>query len=451
MKPASVAPSIYERPVEILQRLIRFDTTNPPGDEAECIAYINDLLTGAGVTTTTLAQSADRPNLIARLTGQGTAPPLLLYGHVDVVTTENQTWQHPPFEGQVADGFVWGRGALDMKGGIAMMLAAFLRAKAEELELPGDVVLAIVSDEEALGSYGARYLVDNHADLFDGIRYAIGEFGGFTFHMGKRRFYPIMIAEKQCCWMKATLRGPGGHGSIPVRGGAMARLARLLQRLDKRQLPVHITPAARLMVGTMASALGGLTGLILGQLTNPRLTDRLLSLLGERGRSFAPLLHNTVSPTILHGSDKVNVIPGEVSVELDGRLLPGFGPDDMMAEVRQIIGDDVDLEVTHHDPGPAAPDMGLFDTLGDILREADPGGVPVPLLISGTTDGRLFSRLGIQTYGFLPMQLPPDFGFIGTIHGADERIPVEAVSFGANAIYRLLQRFGSPARPSIIS
>ncbi len=236
MKPADVVSSIQQRPVEILQRLIRFDTTNPPGNETDCIAYISGLLTDGGINTTILAQRADRPNLIARLGGQGTAPPLLLYGHVDVVTTLNQTWQHPPFEGQIADGFVWGRGALDMKGGLAMMLAAFLRAKAENLVLPGDIVLAIVSDEESLGDYGARYLVDYHADLFDGVRYAIGEFGGFSFDVGKRRFYPIMVAEKQCCWMKATLRGPGGHGSIPVRGGATARLGRLLQRLDQRQL-----------------------------------------------------------------------------------------------------------------------------------------------------------------------------------------------------------------------
>ncbi len=205
------------------------------------------------------------------------------------------------------------------------------------------------------------------------------------------------------------------------------------------------------MFGAMASALGGPTGLILGQLTTPALTDTLLRLLGERGRAFAPLLHNTVSPTILHGSDKVNVIPGEVSVELDGRLLPGFGPDDMIAELRPIIGEDVELEVWHYDPGPKEPDMGLFDTLADILRKADPGSVPVPLLISGTTDGRLFSRLGIQTYGFTPMQLPQGLDFISTIHGADERIPVEAVSFGTEAIYQLLQRFGSQAHRTITS
>jgi len=196
------------------------------------------------------------------------------------------------------------------------------------------------------------------------------------------------------------------------------------------------------MFKTMASALGGLTGLILKQLTNPALTNSLLNLLGEHGRLFDPLLHNTVSATILYGVQKINVIPSEVSVELDGRLLPGYHPDDMIAELRQLIGNDVELEVIWHDLGPAEPDMGLFDTLADIVREADPDGIPVPLLLSGTTDGRLFSRLGIQTYGFLPMQLPENFNFARTIHAADERIPMEAVDFGANAIYKLLQRFG---------
>ncbi len=376
--------SIYQRPAELLQRLIRFDTTNPPGNEAECIAYINELLTEAGIKTTILARAPERPNLIARLSGQGNASPLLLYGHVDVVTTENQRWQHPPFEGKMVDGFIWGRGALDMKGGVAMMLAAFLRAKAEGAQLPGDVVLAIVSDEENLGGFGSKFLVENHADVFDGIRYAIGEFGGFTFYVGKKKFYPIMVAEKQVCWIKATVRGPAGHGSLPARGGAMAKLAGLLQKLDQKRLPVHITPAAQLMFKAMSTALGGLNGLILGQLLNPALTDIVLTLLGERGRVFDPLLHNSVNATVLHGGNKINVIPGRVSVELDGRLLPGYKPDDMIAELRQIIGPDVELEVLRYDPGPAEPDMGLFDKLADILNQFDPAGIPVPLLLSGS-------------------------------------------------------------------
>ncbi len=434
--------AIYDRPAELLQRLIRFDTTNPPGNEAECISFINGLLAEAGIKTTILGKTPERPNLIARLPGMGNAPPLLLYGHIDVVTTENQPWQHPPFAGEVSDGFVWGRGALDMKGGVAMMLAAFLRAKGDALKLPGDVVLAIVSDEEAGGDFGSRYLVENHPKLFEGIKYAIGEFGGFTFYVGKQRFYPIMIAEKQLCWLNMTVRGTGGHGAIPVRGGAMAKLSQVLRRLDKKRLPVHITPAARLMFDAVASASGGVKKLVLGQLTNPLFTNMVLDAMGEHSRPFDPLLHNTVSPTVLHGSSKINVIPGEVSIGLDGRLLPGYSPDDLISELTGIVGHDVEIEVIRYDPGPAEPDMGLFDLLADILRQADPDGIPVPFLMSGVTDARFFARLGIQTYGFVPMQLPRDFDFIQVIHGVDERIPVEAIGFGANAIYQLLRRFG---------
>ena len=433
--------AVYQHPAALLQRLIQFDTTNPPGNEAEAVSFINVLLTEAGIETRILAKSDKRPNLVARLSG-GSAPTLLLYGHIDVVTAENQQWQHPPFAGEVADGFVWGRGALDMKGGVAMMLAAFLRAKAENLNLPGDVVLAIVSDEEDAGDFGARFLVEEHANLFDGIRYGIGEFGGFSFHVGNKRFYPIQIAEKQICWIKVVLRGAGGHGSMPVRDGAMAALSRLLGKIDRHRLPVHVTPVARFMLERMASSLGGISGLILRQLLNPALTNLLLNLLGERGRIFDPLLHNTVSPTVVRASQKINVIPSEISVELDGRLLPGYHPDDLIGELRRIIGDEVEIEVIRYDPGPKEPDMGLFGTLADILRSADPQGIPVPLLLSGITDGRLFSHLGIQTYGFLPMTLPEDFNFTQTIHAGDERVPVEAIDFGTNAIYEVLRRFG---------
>lgn len=433
--------NMHERPVEILQRLIQFNTTNPPGNEAACINYIRELLNEAGIESTLIAKDPHRPNLIARISGDGKAPPLLMYGHVDVVTTENQPWQHPPFEGKLIDGYVWGRGALDMKGGVAMMVAAFLRANAEGLRPPGDVVLAIVSDEEANGTFGAKFLVEEHPELFKGIKHAIGEFGGFTLTIGGKRLYPIMISEKQICWIKATVRGAGGHGSMPVKGGAMARLAKLLKALDENDLPVHVSPPARMMVEAMASALGGVQGMILGQLTNPALTDFILKTLGERGRTFYPLFRNTASPTILHGSSKINVIPGEVSIELDGRLLPGQTPETMIRELQNIVGDDVQLDMVQFEPGPAEPDMSMFNTLAGILKEADPDGTPIPLLLSGVTDGRFFTQLGIQTYGFLPLTLPEDFNFTSVIHAADERVPAAAIEFGAQAIFKALGRF----------
>ncbi|MEO8954194.1 MAG: M20/M25/M40 family metallo-hydrolase [Ktedonobacteraceae bacterium] len=437
---SSEQSTLYQRPVELLQQLVRFDTTNPPGNEAACISYLGNLLREMGIESSIMAREPARPNLIARLTGQGNAPPLLLQGHVDVVTTEKQHWQHPPFEGNIHDGYVWGRGTLDMKGGVAMMVAAFLRAKAEEASLPGDVLLTVLSDEEASGEYGAKYLVENHAELFKDVRYAIGEFGGFTMYVAGQRFYPIQVMEKKTCGLKVIIHGPGGHGALPMRGGTVARLGHLIQKMDEQRLPVHITSVTQQMIETLAAALSTSIGPILPQLLEPTQTNMVLDMLGQAGQTFDPLLHNTANITIIRGGEKNNVIPSEFVVELDGRLLPGYGPEDMIAEMLQLVGDDIELEVTSYDPGPAEPEMGLFDTLADILKEADPHGIPLPMLLPAVTDGRFFSRLGIQTYGFLPMLLPENFNFTQTIHAADERIPIEAVGFGARAIYEALLR-----------
>ena len=241
--------AIQDRPVELLQRLLRFDTSNPPGNERECIDWIRGLLEDLGCEVRIVASEAERPNLIARLAGRGECAPLLLQGHVDVVAARGQ-WRHEPFAGELHDGYVWGRGALDMKGGVAMMLAAFMRAKASGTPPPGDVILCLMADEEAGSELGAEFLVREHPELFTGVRYAIGEFGGFTMDVAGRRFYPIMVAEKQVCWSRAILRGPAGHGSMPIRDGAMGRLGRLLERLDRRRLPVHVTTVARAMIET---------------------------------------------------------------------------------------------------------------------------------------------------------------------------------------------------------
>ena len=426
--------------VELLQRLIQFDTTNPPGNERACVEFVASLLGDVGVDSETYAKDASRPNLVARLRG-GSKPPLLLQGHVDVVTTSGQNWTRPPFSGDLVDGYVWGRGALDMKGGVAMLVHAFLRAARERVELPGDVILAVLADEENGGDFGAQFMAREHADLFEGVRFALGEFGGFSREIGGRRFYPIQVGEKQICWLKATLRGRGGHGAFIQRGGTMARLGRLLRDLDRKRLPVHITPAAREMLERMAAPLPRPQRDVIRGLLNPRLTDRLLPLLGDQRRSLEPLLRNTVSATIVRAGEKVNVVPAEVELELDGRALPGFTPDDLIGELQDVVGDDVEIELVRHDPGPPAPDLGLFDTLAGVLRELDPEAIPIPLLQAGVTDARFFAPLGIQTYGFLPMRLPADFAFLEYVHAADERVPADAIEFGAEAVFRTLQHF----------
>ena len=430
-------------PVALTQRLVRFNTSNPPGNERQCVEYIKRLLDDAMIQNQVFAKSPDRPNLIARLPGVGSAPPLLLQGHVDVVPADPAHWQQPPFGGDLVDGYLWGRGSLDMKSGIAMMLSALIRAKVEGLTPAGDIVLAVVCDEETGGDLGARYLVENHREQFDGVKYAIGEFGGFSFKLSDRRFYPIMVSEKQVCHLRVTFQGVSGHASLTWQDNPMTGLARFLQRVQSRELPIHVTPEARMMFQAIGQHVSWPRRAGIAALLNPGFTAHTLRLLGARGRTFSPLFRNTVAPTIVRGGDQINVVPDEVSVDLDGRLLPGLDPDLLIAEVTELTrAKGAKIELLRHDAGPGQPDLGLFDTLSSVLKEADREGIPVPMLMPAATDGRLFARLGIQTYGFLPMRLPDELDFAATIHGPNERVPATAITFGADVIYSLLRRYG---------
>ena len=436
-------PAIWSA-ADLAAKLIRFDTTNPPGLEGACVRFLADLLEDGGLQCEFLSKDEGRPNLIARLPGRGAAPPLLLYGHVDVVPADLRRWLYPPFGGCVVDGWIWGRGALDMKGAVAMMTSAVLRAKAEGVRPAGDVLLAILADEEGGGRFGARFLVEEHARLFEGVRFAIGEFGGVPIDLAGRRFYAIQVAEKQPCWLEVTIRGPAGHGAKPMRGGAMAKLARILRTLDRRRMRIHITPVTRRMIESAISHVARWKHPILRALLRPHLTDAILRLLGDVGREIEPLFRNTVNATVVRGGGKSNVVPGEITLGLDARILPGTDVEAFLAELRAILGGEAELRVLLHDPAPPSPDYALFDTLKGILTELEPDATSIPLLLPGSTDARFFARLGIQTYGFTPMNLPCGFDFFSTIHGADERIPVEAVEFGADAIFRLIERYGSP-------
>lgn len=429
---------------EILQQLIRFDTTNPPGNEKACVLYIQQMLEEAGIETHLYALDENRPNLVAKLPGKGEAPPLLLYGHVDVVTTADQKWTYPPFEAVIADGFIWGRGALDMKGGIAMMLAAILKVKEEGITPAGDVIFLVLVDEENNGIYGADFMVKEHSEVFEGVRYALGEFGGSNVQVAGHRFYPVQVAEKQLCSLELTVFGPGGHGSSVVPNNALRKAAKVIERLNNRRMPVHVTPPVRAMVEEMAAELSFPVGSVFKLLLNPAFTDRLLDRLGDVGLALLPMFHNTVNATIIQGGGKINVIPCEISIKLDGRMLPGMRPDEMIAELREVIGfsdEDVAIDLLRYEEGPEAVGMEMFETLANALLEIDPDGKPVPLLLTAVTDGRILSRLGIQSYGFIPMQLPDDFEFFKMIHAEDERVPVDAIDFGVEVIYRVIRDY----------
>ena len=424
----------------LLQELIRFDTTNPPGNEEACVGHIEALLHANGIETERYEKAQGRPNLIARHRGTKDCPPLMLYGHVDVVTTAGQKWTHDPFGGEHVDGYIWGRGALDMKGGVAICVRAFLDAVARSTATP--LILLILSDEENGGDFGAAFMADEHADALGGAKHALGEFGGATQWIAGKRFYPIQVSEKQMSWLRASIRGGGGHGALGVRGGSMRRLGDILRKLDRKQPPIHVIPIVRDWVETTAAHLPRPQALLLRRVLDPRTADYAVRAMGPRGRVFGRVTRNTVSTTVVHGGEKINVIPSEIELQLDGRILPGQTPDDLIRELHDLVGTrDVEFEVVRHDPGPPEPDMSQFRLLADVIEELDPEGIPVPILQAGVTDARHLSRAGIQTYGYLPVRLPEGFEPLPLVHGADERIPADALQFGVDAIARVVDRY----------
>jgi acetylornithine deacetylase/succinyl-diaminopimelate desuccinylase-like protein len=286
-----------------------------------------------------------------------------------------------------------------------------------------------------------KFLVEEHADLFSGVRHALSEFGGYTLWQSGRRFVPIQVAEKQRCLIRATVRGPGGHASSVVRGTASENLGWLLSRIASRGLPVHVTPVARLMLESMARELPWHEQLAIRGLFRPRAGKPLLRLLGAAGEALAPILCNTATPTGVGGGTSSNVIPTELSIDLDGRVLPGLTTADLLAELEALAGRRATFELVSQEPAAAPdPDLSLMPLLAGVMAERDPGCVPIPMLNPGYTDARYISRLGIQTYGFLPMRLPPEIG-TSLLHAADERIPADTLEFGTNCLLDAIRKY----------
>jgi acetylornithine deacetylase/succinyl-diaminopimelate desuccinylase-like protein len=426
---------IVDQAVGRLQQLLRIDTTNPPGNEAAAAELLAGLLRDEGFEPVVIEGAPGRPSVVARLGGRGERGPLLLQGHTDVVPAEAGEWSRPPFSGDLADGCVWGRGALDMKGTVIMQLTALALAKRAGLRPGGDVIFCAVPDEEAGGFVGAGFLVDEHPDLVR-AEVALGEVGGFTLFVGDRRFYPIQVTEKVGCRVDITVRGRSGHGSQPIRDGAMAKAGHVLQRLTGRRLPTHVTPIAEAFVRALGEAQPALLGLL-----DPDRIDGVLAELGPQARMYEAILHNTATPTIVQGGFKSNVIPGSVTIQVDGRLLPGQSVEEFIAEVRALIGDDAEIEHRYLPSHTEAPIDAFYRSLAGVIEELDSGATAVPYLLSAVTDARHFARLGIPTYGFAPVRLTPEMPFWELFHSADERIPVDGLDFGIRALYRVIERY----------
>jgi len=420
--------------------LIRIDTTNRGGGQARerpAAEYVARELADAGLDPVLLERTPGRGNVVARIAGRDPArPALLLHGHLDVVPAEPSEWAVHPFSGEVRDEVLWGRGAVDMKNAVAVMVAV-ARDLARTGRAPDrDVVLAFTADEEDSAADGAAWLVAEHAGLFEGCTEAVGESGAFTFHAAPGvRLYPLGSAERGTAWLKLTARGTAGHGSRPNRDNAVTALAAAVTRIGEHTWPVRLIPTVRAALAGMAEALGTGTGEIHGEADLAGLLDRL----GPAARLAVPVLRNSSNPTMLAAGYKVNVIPGEAAAWVDGRVLPGCG-EEFEAVMDELTGPDVTWEYYHQEIPLEAP-LGtpLVTAMTDALLAEDPGSHVVPYCMAGGTDAKHFSRLGLVGYGFTPLALPPGYDYHAMFHGVDERVPLSALRFGVRVMRRLLE------------
>ncbi|MEV5433390.1 M20/M25/M40 family metallo-hydrolase [Streptomyces sp. NPDC052701] len=422
--------------VRFTSDLIRIDTTNRGGGdcrERPAAEYAAELLAGAGLEPVLLERTEGRTNVVARVEGSDpSADALLLHGHLDVVPAEAADWSVHPFSGEIRDGVVWGRGAVDMKNMDAMILAVVRAWARQGLKPRRDVVIAFTADEEASAEDGSGFLADRHAGLFEGCTEGVGESGAFTFHDGSgRQIYPIAAGERGTAWLKLTARGRAGHGSKVNRDNAVTRLAAAVTRIGEHEWPLRLTPTVRAALTELAALHG----------VDPDLTavDALLDKLGTAAQLVEATVRNSANPTMLDAGYKVNVIPGEAVAYVDGRFLAGC-EDEFRATLDRLTGPDVEWEFLHREVALQAPvDSVTFARMRAAVQEFAPEGHVVPYCMSGGTDAKQFSRLGITGYGFAPLKLPEGFDYGTLFHGVDERVPVEALHFGVRVLDRFLR------------
>ncbi|MGW1594572.1 M20/M25/M40 family metallo-hydrolase [Streptomyces sp. NPDC002343] len=429
-------PQALDEVVEFTSGLIRIDTANRGGGdcrERPAAEYAAERLAGAGLQPLLLERTPGRTNVVARIEGTDpSADALLVHGHLDVVPAEAADWSVPPFSGEVRDGMVWGRGAVDMKNMDAMILAV-VRAWARQGVRPRrDLVIAFTADEEASAVDGSGFLADRHPELFEGCTEGVGEAGGYTFHDGSgREIYPIAAGERGTAWLKLTARGRAGHGSKVNRENAVTRLAAAVTRIGEHEWPLRPTPTVRAALDALAE----LYGIDAGRTD----VDRLLEKLGPAARLVEATVRNSANPTMLDAGYKLNVIPGEAVAYVDGRCLPGT-EEEFAATLDRLTGPDVHWEYAHREVALQAPvDAPLFARMRAAVEEFAPGGHVVPYCMAGGTDAKQFSRLGITGYGFAPLKLPAGLDYQALFHGVDERVPVEALHFGVRVLDRFLR------------
>jgi acetylornithine deacetylase/succinyl-diaminopimelate desuccinylase-like protein len=424
-----------------LQQLIRFNTVNPPGNEIQAAEYLLKAVQAEGIDGKILESAPGRANFVARIPGSGHGRPLMLMAHIDVVSVEQDNLTHDPFGGEIVDGKVWGRGAVDTKDLVACELMVMLMIKRAGLTLDRDLILTTFADEEAGGHYGAEWMWENHRDLID-AEVAINEGGGNAVDIEGKRFYLCQTGEKGGARMRLYARAAPGHASMPLSDTAMRRAGRAVPRLTDHTFPTIMTATVERMLTAIGESLGGSTQSqvqrILANPTWEALSELPLS--DTELRSLYATTRNTAVPTIIHGGHRINVIPSEVTVDVDGRVLPGQDPAAFAAQVRDLIGDDVEVEYEEARSSSgieADPQSDLFETISRTMAEIDAGSTVVPFLVAGGTDAA--SLPGIKVYGFMPSRDNPEEMTLA--HSHDERVSISNLEFGTRALYEIVTRY----------
>ena len=428
--------SAQDEVVELCSELIRFDTSNPTGSERAAAEWVVGKLDEVGVGSRLYESEPGRASVVTRVEGADRSrPALLLHGHLDVVPADPGEWSVHPFSGEERDGFIWGRGAIDMKDMDAMLLAMVRQWVTTDERPPRDVVVAFVADEEAGGVKGARFLVDNHPEEFEGCTEAVSEVGGFSVTLPNDvRMYPIQSAEKGMAWLRLVARGRPGHGSMRHEDNAVTRLAEAVARIGRYEFPVVMTKTVRQFLEALAEQLGVDIDVDAAEREE---IEALLGRLGGLARMIGATLSNTANPTMLEAGYKSNVIPGAASAVIDGRFLPGH-EEEFERQLDALLGPGIVREWVHRDQAVETDfDGPLVEAMAAALRAEDGAALPVPYTMSGGTDAKSFERLGMRCFGFSPLLLPADLDFAAMFHGIDERVPTDALRFGV----RVLQRF----------
>ncbi len=434
---------VGEEALSLLQDLLRIDTTNAPDvapNETAAAEFLAAHLENEGLQPEILESKPGKGNVICRIRGSGEAAPVLLSGHLDVVPADPKKWTHPPFAAEIHDGFVWGRGAIDMKNMVAMEVIALTLIQRLGLELKRDLIFAGVADEEAGCEWGSLWLAQHHPEKVR-AEYAISEIGGFTMHVGGQRFYPVQVAEKGMCWLTIRASGTSGHGSLPNRDNPLEKIGRAAAILASQRLPRHNTPVVERYLGTLAQNSPLPNSLVLQALKTPLCDHVLDHVFPEPGLAavFDASLHNTANPTVIQGGLKVNQVPDEAMLRVDGRLLPGFTGADLVREIEALIGRDYQITIDQEMPAcETSGDDPIAELIGDILHRHDPEATVVQTMIPGFTDAKAWSMLGMKCWGFSPVELPEGVNFAAMFHGVDERIPVRGFTWGTRALFELV-------------